>query len=136
ADAAGGLFAAVALPDVVLGGRYDAGIAHSIAHRMTAPPIILAGRTSLGETAALLERCRLLLTNDTGPMHMAAALAVPVVAIWGPTSPVKFRPYSNLSTVVRCEHPCPRCHQPCIHGVSVDEVVAAALAQDAGTPAT
>src|SRR5262249_20810847 len=116
---------------VVLGGRYDARIAHSIAHRMTAPPIILAGKTSLAETAALLERCRLLLTNDTGPMHMASALAVPVVAIWGPPSAEKFAPAGTHSTVVRRTEPCPKCDRPCVHAVTVDEVVTAALAQDA-----
>jgi heptosyltransferase-2 len=135
-EAAAVLIEALGLPALVLGGPHDIEIAEAIAQRMPRRPIVVAGKTSLGEAAALLERCRLLLTNDTGPMHMAAALAVPVVAIWGPTSTMKFRPWSSLSTIVRCEHPCPHCEQPCVHAVTVDQVVAAALEQDAGRAAT
>jgi ADP-heptose:LPS heptosyltransferase len=64
-------------------------------------------------------------------MHMACALAVPVVAVWGPTSAEKFAPSGAHSTVVRRQDPCPRCDRPCVHAVTVDEVVTAALAQDA-----
>jgi lipopolysaccharide heptosyltransferase II len=136
AEAAAALIGELSLPAVVLGGRYDVRIAHAIAERMPARPIVLAGKTSLAETAALLERCRLLLTNDTGPMHMASALAVPVVAIWGPTSAEKFAPAGTRSTVVRRDEPCPRCVHPCVHAVTVDDVVTAALAQDAAVAGT
>ena len=53
----------------------------------SAPPLNLAGRTSLRELCAILKLCRVLLTNDTGPMHVAAAVGTPVVAIFGSTSP-------------------------------------------------
>jgi lipopolysaccharide heptosyltransferase II len=131
AAAAAELVAALDRPALILGGPRDVATARVIAAALRGRACSLAGRTTLGETAALLEQCRLLLTNDTGPMHMAAALALPVVAIWGPTSAVKFQPRSPLSAVVSSERPCFRCAAPCIHAVSVEQVVAAALDQAA-----
>ena len=80
---------------IVLGGANDAQLAATTAGeigQLTArnshpAPINLAGRTSLRELCAVLKACRLLLTNDTGPMHVAAAVGTPVVAIFGSTSP-------------------------------------------------
>jgi heptosyltransferase-1 len=66
-------------------------------------------------------------TGDTGPMHMAVALAVPVVALFGPTSPVKFGPFTTLKTLLRLEEPCRKCPQPCLHAITVEECVEAAL---------
>jgi lipopolysaccharide heptosyltransferase II len=134
AAVADALRADLRLPVLLFGGPGDAELSAQVARRMAAPPVELAGRVSLGETAALLARCRLLVTNDTGPMHMAAALAVPVVAVFGPTSPVKFGPYSALSTVVRQEQPCEQCSRPCLHTVSVEQVLASAHAQEAALP--
>ncbi|HET9920165.1 MAG TPA: lipopolysaccharide heptosyltransferase II [Ktedonobacteraceae bacterium] len=53
----------------------------------------LAGQTSIGELAALLERCALFIGNDSSPMHLAAAVGIPVIAIFGPTSPQEYGPY-------------------------------------------
>ena len=80
---------------IVLGGANDAELATTTASeigQLTArnshpAPINLAGRTSLRELCAVLKACRVLLTNDTGPMHVAAAVGTPVVAIFGSTSP-------------------------------------------------
>jgi heptosyltransferase-2 len=75
---------------LVFGGPGDAAVADEIAVQLRAPAVTLrnlAGRTSLRELMALLTHCRVLLTNDTGPMHVAAALGVPVVVPFGSTSP-------------------------------------------------
>jgi heptosyltransferase-2 len=78
---------------VVFGGRGDAALAADITQGLAAqsaaapPPVNLAGQTSLRELCAALPLCRVLLTNDTGPMHVAAALGVPVVVPFGSTSP-------------------------------------------------
>jgi lipopolysaccharide heptosyltransferase II len=53
----------------------------------------IAGKTSFGELAAQLERCALLIGNDSSPMHLAAAVGIPVIAIFGPTSPQEYGPY-------------------------------------------
>ncbi len=71
--------------------------------------IDLAGKTSLLQLAALLERCHLLITNDTGTMHMAAAVGTPVVAIFGSTNPVTTGPWGVGHTIVRKEIPCSPC---------------------------
>lgn len=111
---------------LVLGGPGDLPLADELRLHLRRPPIVLTGRTSLGETAAALERCRILLTNDTGPMHMADALSVPLVAVFGPTNPIKFGPRSTHSVIVRESRPCPRCLTPCMHSVTPDRVVQAA----------
>jgi ADP-heptose:LPS heptosyltransferase len=53
----------------------------------------IAGKTSIGELAAQLEQCDLFIGNDSSPMHLAAAVDIPVIAIFGPTSPQEYGPY-------------------------------------------
>jgi lipopolysaccharide heptosyltransferase II len=115
------------LPVMIFGGPSDQRRANEIARLMTHRPLIVAGRASLGHTAALLERCRLLVTGDTGPMHMAVAMAVPVVALFGPTNPLKFGPFTRLKTILRHEMPCAECTHPCLHTITAEECVEAAL---------
>jgi heptosyltransferase-2 len=71
--------------------------------------IDLAGKTSLLETTALIEKCNLFITNDSGLMHLAAALKVPLIAIFGSTDPVTTSPLGNSSIIVRKEVPCSPC---------------------------
>ncbi|MGV3722141.1 MAG: glycosyltransferase family 9 protein [Actinomycetota bacterium] len=115
------------LPIMIFGGPSDHRRAAEIARLMTCTPLVVAGRASLGHTAALLERCRMLVTGDTGPMHMAVAMAVPVVALFGPTNPIKFGPFTRLKTVLRHEMPCAECAHPCLHTITAEECVEAAL---------
>lgn len=128
AEVADRLHEATGLPAMILGGPKDLDKADAIQSAMRShQPFVAAGKASLGDTAALLERCRLLVTGDTGPMHMAVALAVPVVSLFGPTNPVKFGPFTSLATVLRHPEGCPDCLTPCIHTISVDETVEAAV---------
>ena len=69
----------------------------------------LCGETSLLEMIAWLRLCELIITNDTGPMHVAAALGVPVVALFGPTDPCSTGPYGQLQNVLRIDLPCAPC---------------------------
>jgi heptosyltransferase-1 len=69
----------------------------------------LCGETSLPEMVEWLRLCKLMITNDTGPMHVAAALGVPVVALFGPTDPCSTGPYGQLENVMRIELPCAPC---------------------------
>jgi lipopolysaccharide heptosyltransferase II len=115
------------LPVIIFGGPCDRPLAEGIVAGMNHQPLVVAGQTSLGDTAALMERCQLLVTGDTGPMHMAVALAVPVVAMFGPTNPVKFGPFSTLRTILSHAEPCPRCTQRCVHTITAEECVSAAL---------
>jgi lipopolysaccharide heptosyltransferase II len=72
----------------------------------------LCGETSLPEMIEWLRLCDLMVTNDTGPMHVAAALGKPLVALFGPTEPRRTGPYGQLENVLRIELPC----SPCLKG--------------------
>jgi len=125
---------------LILGGRGDAGIARQIESVLRPPSSALrnlAGRTSLRELCALLKLCRVLLTNDTGTMHVAAALATPVVALFGSTSPELTGPglpgdpsHSLLNSGAPCS-PCFLRQCPidfrCMTRISVERVVATVL---------
>jgi ADP-heptose:LPS heptosyltransferase len=78
---------------IVVGTEEDRPLAQSICARVGEQALDWTGRTSLVELAALLHRSALLLTNDSGPMHLAAALGTPVVAVFGPTNPGRTGPY-------------------------------------------
>ncbi|HEY1718643.1 MAG TPA: lipopolysaccharide heptosyltransferase II [Verrucomicrobiae bacterium] len=69
----------------------------------------LCGQTSLTEMIELIRLCDLMVTNDTGPMHAAAALGKPLVALFGPTEPRRTGPYGRLENVLRIELPCSPC---------------------------
>jgi ADP-heptose:LPS heptosyltransferase len=88
--------------------------------------------TTLLEYTALARRARVVVAADTGPMHLAAAVGTPVVALFGPTDPVRNGPFSSRDEVVRRVPPCAPCHRRAcpVHdgvmaGISVEEVEAA-----------
>jgi len=93
------------------------------------------GRTSLRELMSLLKICRVLLTNDTGPMHVAAALEIPAVAIFGSTSPGLTGPiFSSGSKILKSDAPCSPCFLRecpidfrCMNGIGVERVVETVL---------
>ncbi len=97
----------------------------------------LAGSTSFGQLAAILKRCALFLGNDTGPMHLAVAVGTPVVAVFGPSKPQMYGPFSPAAEVVYHGEQCEGCafrgglaercvHQyRCMDAATVDEVWAA-----------
>lgn len=95
---------------------------------------LLAGRTTPSILAAMLSRCKILVTNDTGPMHVAAAVGTPTVALFGSTSPVWTRPFGVGHEVIYKHEECSPCFQrtcpigyPCLHKISVEEVFRAVL---------
>lgn len=98
ADLAGRLLQA-GRPVVLLGGGNDAAIAAAIT---TAQPgvIDLSGKTTLAEAAALLRGARLVIANDSGLMHLAAAVNAPLIAIFGPTPPEELKPLTAGSVTV------------------------------------
>jgi heptosyltransferase-1/heptosyltransferase-2 len=88
----------------------------------------LAGKTDLATMSALLARTRLLIANDSGPLHVAAALATPAVALYGPTNPAFVGPHGQLQNVLRHDVPCFPCrhrdcsHHSCMNGLTTDAV--------------
>lgn len=115
---------------VLLGGPSDVRITRRIADNMRIKPINLAGKLTLNDLAYLISRFRLLITNDSGPMHIAAATGTPVVAIFGPSDPNMFHPYmsSDRYRVIRSAVPCCPCEKSvcdtmkCLDLVTPDEV--------------
>jgi ADP-heptose:LPS heptosyltransferase len=121
--------------------------------RQMLPPahtIDVAGPLDLLTLAAILADLDLVITGDTGPMHLAAAVATPVVAVFGPSDPVRYAPGGRLDRIVRVDLPCSPCnrirlpparcvgHTPdCLTSVTADRVFAAAITvlQELGRPA-
>ncbi|MCS7176387.1 MAG: glycosyltransferase family 9 protein [Candidatus Kapabacteria bacterium] len=98
---------------VLLGGREEQGLARTLAQALGPATINMAGKTSVPETAAILSRCRLLVCNDSGLMHLAVAVGTPVVAIFVSTDPCHIGPYSPKAVVVGGD----RGSRPTVEGV-------------------
>lgn len=115
---------------LLFGGPSDRKLGQDISRMMAAPAIDLSGRTSLGEAMALIDRCNAFVTNDSGLMHVAAALNTPLVAVFGSTNSTTTSPYSETSRIVRvpiecspCMQPvCPLGHMNCMKRVTVEMV--------------
>ncbi len=119
---------------VLIGGDdRDRETAEWIRVRARSAPLVLAGRASLLQFAAILKRCALYVGNDNGAMHMAAALGVPVVGLFGPSNPREWGPCGPSEVIYKgvdcriCFHPtCRRGENNCMRLISVDEVFEAA----------
>lgn len=116
---------------IVLGGSEDRAAGAAIGAAAGPTALDLTGRTSLVDSAALLSRCALALGNDSGPMHLAAALGVPVIALFGPTDPARTGPYGAGHMVIQAPVPCLRCRRhrcavACMERLPAQEVLAAA----------
>ena len=115
---------------ILFGGPGDSETGIKISEMMRHPPINLSGKTDLGEAMALIKRCSLFITNDSGLMHVAAALHVPLIAIFGSTNPTTTGPWSNKSRIIKipaecspCLKPeCPEKHFHCMEQISVKMV--------------
>ena len=114
---------------VLIGGKGEEALGAEIANNMRTQPIVLSGKTTIQELMEVLMRCVLLVTNDTGPMHVAQALGVPVVAIFGSTDPESTGPVGEESCVIREQVRCSPCllrscpiDHRCMTSISTDKV--------------
>jgi heptosyltransferase-2 len=114
---------------VVLGSQGEGDICSVVTQSMAHNPVNLCGRTTLGEAMALIERCHFFVTNDSGLMHIAAALNVPLVAIFGSTDPVATGPRNEKARVVQQTVDCAPCLRPecptdyrCMLGIEPEDV--------------
>lgn len=114
---------------LVIGSADEAEIAASMASSMEKKPAVLVGETTLADLMGLISRASLFVSNDTGPMHMANALGVPVVAIFGPTDPAVTGPFQKPSVCLKKEVPCWPCSYKkcpydhrCLTGIDPEEV--------------
>src|SRR5207247_7538000 len=108
---------------VLIGGRDERPVGKQVMRAMQTAPIDLMGQTTLKELIALLRRARLLVTNDSGPMHLAAAVGTPVIALFGPTDLARTGPYGAGHTVLRTAAPCtPGSTRRCPHPVGLESL--------------
>jgi heptosyltransferase-2 len=115
---------------VLVGGPGEAGIGHEIESQMRFKPLNLIGGTSVRQLMALLSSVELVITNDSGPMHIAAAFDRPIVALFGPTDHLTTSPLCSRFLLVRKETECAPClkrqcptDHRCMAGISVDDVL-------------
>ncbi|MBF0563702.1 MAG: lipopolysaccharide heptosyltransferase II [Nitrospirae bacterium] len=97
------------LPSVVVGGVEDVGLGRTVVAHSGGKAVNLAGKTSFNELAGIIGNAKLMLTNDTGPMHVGAAVGTPVFAIFGPTSPALTGPYGLNHRVITAGLSCAPC---------------------------
>ncbi len=121
---------------VIFGAKGEEQLGREIAARLSSRSLILSGATTIRELMAAVKRCAMLLTNDTGPMHIASAFQVPVVAIFGPTDWRTTSPFGSAHTIVRQPVDCAPCllrecpiDHRCMTRVTVDQVYDAATKQ-------
>jgi heptosyltransferase I len=123
---------------VMIGGPDERADIAEVNRMMKIPAIDLAGATTVGLLPALLSRASLLITNDSGPMHVAAAVGTPIVSLFGPTSAIRTGPYGVGHNVLMGKVPCSPCFSrtchntlplECLKKVSPQQVLAAARAQ-------
>ncbi|WP_371372144.1 lipopolysaccharide heptosyltransferase II [Sporomusa aerivorans] len=104
------LFASNLIP-VLVGGNAEKNVISEIAAQTAILPIDISGRTTLKQLAHIIKNARAVVAGDTGPMHLAAALGTPVIALFGPTDPNRNGPYGLGHHVVTIQRDCQGCWQ-------------------------
>ncbi|MFA6355709.1 MAG: lipopolysaccharide heptosyltransferase II [Candidatus Omnitrophota bacterium] len=116
---------------VIIGTKDDSATAENIISMTKSKPVNLTGKTTITELAALMKRLKCLVTSDSAPMHVAAAMKTPFVALFGPTDPEKHLPPSQDYAVVRRDLGCAPCYKPvcsdirCMREIAVEDVMKA-----------
>ena len=131
-----GLMEKYGMPVVVFGAGNEKSLVAEMTSCMKSKPVSLAGAVSLREMAGMLARAALFICNDSAPMHLAAAMKTPTVAIFGPSKSVETRPYGEGHRVVEKEFPCRYAcdenscryerYNACMEDITVDDVFHAA----------
>jgi heptosyltransferase II len=124
---------------VIFGAKGEERLGQEIAARLSSRSLVLSGATTIRELMVAVKRCAVLLTNDTGPMHIASAFQVPVVAIFGPTDWRTTSPLGSAHAIVRQPVDCAPCllrecpiDHRCMTRVTVEQVYEAAVKQVRG----
>jgi len=112
------------LGSIILDGPADGGSGRRIARMSSAEVHALEGRLDVLDTAALMLRCKAVVSNDSGLMHLACVMGLPVVAVFGPSDPVRAAPFSAVGSSVISQMECAPCHDlqgnaVCPHGKPV-----------------
>ena len=113
AAVADAMFREFGLTSIYLGGPSDVSFGNDVAGLTRAPMVNLAGKTSLTDALAVLQHATVTIAVDSGPMHLAAAVGSPVVALFGPGNPAEARPWSDNARVISEGAPCGCVHPRC-----------------------
>lgn len=133
AEAANRLQAEYDTDVILLGTAAEAAVSAAIAAKLAEPPVDLTGKTTIADLPALVSQCHLFMGNDSGAMHVAAAVGLPVVAVFGPTDACGTAPVTLRRSIVQDKPYCSPCFlrrcptdHRCMRNVSSDMVIAAA----------
>lgn len=114
---------------LLFGSSSDRGVAEIIENALGGDALNLAGQTGLKDVVSLISQCSVFLTNDSGLMHVAGALGVPTLAIYGSTNPVTTPPPGKESVIIRKDVPCSPCLKKicptdfrCMEEIGISEV--------------
>lgn len=114
---------------LLVGSPAETAVALEVSRQMRQQPVMLAGQTDLAELVGILSQVELLVTNDTGPAHIASALSRPTIVIFGPTNPLTTRPFSPYGEIVRQPPDCAPCmlrdcpiDHRCMTAISPDDI--------------
>ena len=118
---------------MLLGGKEDVDVASELHKAFPTQTLNMCGKMSLNQSASIIKQSKKVITSDTGLMHIAAALHVPQVAIFGSSDPSHTPPNSAKATVISLHLPCSPCHQRecplghlnCLNQISPKRVFAA-----------
>jgi heptosyltransferase I len=125
----GKLASLLPLNSIIVGSKSDMQIADKIVALSDNKALSLAGETNLQELIAIVKGAKFMISNDSGPMHIAAALGVPVYAIFGPTDPLRTGPYGKGHTIIRGDASCAPCFKrkcddmTCMKNISAEKVL-------------
>jgi lipopolysaccharide heptosyltransferase I len=132
----GELAARLPLKAIVVSGPSDAHLAEKVSELSKGNAFSVGGSTSLRDLCSVIRDAKTMICNDTGPMHIAAAFNVPVVAMFGPANPKRTGPYGGIHQVIRKELDCSPCYRKkkcadwkCMESIPVKEVLNAVLAK-------
>lgn len=127
----GELASKLPLKTMVIGGKADRLLADEVVSVSKGKAVSIAGKTDLKELIGIIKGAQFMVSNDSGPMHIAAALGVPVFAIFGPANPLRTGPYGSGHTVFRKEIECSPCYRRackaplCLDMIKVSEIAEA-----------
>ena len=123
----GALASMLDLPVVVIASASESDIALDVVKSSKGNAVSIAGKTGLKDLLPVIGKSRYFICNDTGPMHIAAALDVPVFAIFGPANPARTGPYGFIHTVIQKDLDCSPCyaHTPCRRYRCMEELTVA-----------
>ncbi len=118
----------LSIKSLVMGSGQDKEISNYIEESSEGNAISMAGRTDLKELITLIRNARFVISNDSGPMQIAAACGIPVISVFGPTNPVRTGPYGSTHIVIKSDIPCSPCYKrkckslKCMENITVDMV--------------